>query len=461
MIAAVTLRRRLAVVAPAAVALAALGTVAEGFVTYAQDARWPGDTAHLLLSTDTLPAGGAARRVLEESCADWSDVDGSAFTFTLGEGDDAAALDHADRVSGVAFSPSVQAGVLGVTYTRDWRDRRLEADILFNDAVAWDTSGQPEWWQYDLGSTARHELGHALGLRHSDAGCAALMGGACGAPGVVRPLRDDDREGVRYLYPGPAAPPVPPPPSAPASGVDWRVTALQIPGGRLSPGQAFAVSYAVENGGGAAAPQAPPVVVLFSPDRTLSAGDAVLSTQGAQAGPFAAGQGFTRRAFVQVPAAAAPGRYWVGVWIDPHDAVAEADEANNRSAVEVEVTRRPTGVNWSVRSVRLDRPVVARGDTLTVRWDTVNAGSTSAAATPDAGLFASLNDTITVHDVRVSTERGLTGVLPPGAVVPQRATFLVSLTPGTYHLGVVVDPDGAIAEDDEDDNAAAVEFEVR
>ncbi len=73
----------------------------------------------------------------------------------------------------------------------------VEADIVFNDNVAWDVydgplrSGRP-----DFRRVATHELGHVLGLEHED-DSPALMNSAIS--GIYAP-NDDDRNGVSALY---------------------------------------------------------------------------------------------------------------------------------------------------------------------------------------------------------------------------------------------------------------------
>jgi hypothetical protein len=69
---------------------------------------------------------------------------------------------------------------------------------------------------YDLQAVLTHELGHLLGLGHSDDAHATMF--ASTAPGELtqRDPNDDDRAGVAWLYP-PVSPPIPAAPSVPAS----------------------------------------------------------------------------------------------------------------------------------------------------------------------------------------------------------------------------------------------------
>jgi matrixin len=95
----------------------------------------------------------------------------------------------------------------------------LDADIYFNPSSAQTTYATPQALAatptaYDLESVLTHELGHLLGFSHS-AIWGAIMFPFAPAPGTFSgmrpttvqpdaPLGDDDRSGLRVLYPDPA-----------------------------------------------------------------------------------------------------------------------------------------------------------------------------------------------------------------------------------------------------------------
>jgi hypothetical protein len=95
----------------------------------------------------------------------------------------------------------------------------LDADIYFNPSDSNTTYATPQALptapnSYDLESLLTHEMGHFLGFSHS-AVWSAIMFPFAPAPGTIAgtrptgqqpdaPLGDDDRTGLRVLYPNPA-----------------------------------------------------------------------------------------------------------------------------------------------------------------------------------------------------------------------------------------------------------------
>lgn len=79
----------------------------------------------------------------------------------------------------------------------------LDADIAFNPAFQWSTSG--ETGKYDIQSVLTHEIGHFLGLDHSPLISSVMV--PFGALGLAdqRTLLYDDIAGVSEIYPGAAA----------------------------------------------------------------------------------------------------------------------------------------------------------------------------------------------------------------------------------------------------------------
>ncbi len=75
----------------------------------------------------------------------------------------------------------------------------LDADIIFNGSYPW--SLQPSGQQYDIEGTATHEIGHLLGLDHTQSPGATMFPTA--SPGICpcRALKQDDVAGVCAIYP--------------------------------------------------------------------------------------------------------------------------------------------------------------------------------------------------------------------------------------------------------------------
>jgi matrixin len=203
------------------------------------DRRWDTMLGANILTTRGFPGGAEAevQGVIQDSFAAWAGVAGSALTpssyaplGSTSSGNSCAATDGLNTICfaqddsfspGVlAFTRVVTADVIGQTLgakTALFIGQILDADVELNPAVAFATPGalaaNPA--AYDLESILIHELGHTLGFAESPVVGAAMFPFAP-APGTFlgarptpaapdAPLADDDRAGVRVVYPGPAA----------------------------------------------------------------------------------------------------------------------------------------------------------------------------------------------------------------------------------------------------------------
>jgi hypothetical protein len=119
----------------------------------------------------------------------------------------------------LAFTTSVTSDILGEHFgskTSSFIGQIFDADVLFNPAVTFATPSALTATAYDLESVLTHELGHFFGFSHS-AVLRAMMYPFAPDKGTFRgirptqtkpdaPLADDDRAGLRVMYPNPSDP---------------------------------------------------------------------------------------------------------------------------------------------------------------------------------------------------------------------------------------------------------------
>ncbi|HKR02985.1 MAG TPA: matrixin family metalloprotease, partial [Pyrinomonadaceae bacterium] len=152
---------------------------------------------------------GAVRRAL----ARWSQAAGVQFVESSssalsispsGAGDQVSLITVADTMDNRAvFNSPDRTGRTRVFYDPQ-TGAIMEADVVINPAAQFSTDGTVG--TYDLEATLTHEIGHVLGLEHSD-DVGAAMQPRQGTNGLYeqaalspRTLSDDDRAGAHALY---------------------------------------------------------------------------------------------------------------------------------------------------------------------------------------------------------------------------------------------------------------------
>jgi hypothetical protein len=172
--------------------------------------HWPGPNPmgeDYLVNVNTSDVSpDAALQAIQSAASRWTNVSGADFEFTYG-GPSTATDKGNNNKNDIMWQDNGNTGVLGTTWIWYWTGSNeiFEADMVINDYYQWDTSGSPASNEFDLESVALHEFGHYLHLGH-DTDQNAVMYPSIAAGTVKRTLYQNDIDGIRFIYPGPANP---------------------------------------------------------------------------------------------------------------------------------------------------------------------------------------------------------------------------------------------------------------
>ncbi|MGE0709388.1 MAG: CARDB domain-containing protein [Planctomycetota bacterium] len=220
----------------------------------------------------------------------------------------------------------------------------------------------------------------------------------------------------------------------------------------VTAGETLEVTLALENGGLRASGRS--TCRLY-----LSRNDAI-TRYDRELGSFelaglSAGRGRSETLRAQVPAGFEAGDWYVGVLLDTEGEVAETSEDDNAvradSLLEVHA---PAGIDLAAEALTPATRTVTAGDTLRLTRTIKNLGS-AASGTFRYALVLSNNQTISSSDPELS--RASVSSLAPGA----ESTATVSVTipagtqPGTYWVGLRVDPDRQVNQTQTNNDALA------
>jgi predicted Zn-dependent protease len=133
----------------------------------------------------------------------WTDKTGINAANSEGDGTSLLTIASApENLASFAGEANELAGRTRVFFTK--RGFLSEADIALNPHQQFSTDGSAE--TFDLQATVTHEIGHLLGLSHTDVLGATMhpqqgKNGIYGLPAFApRTLSDDDRAGIRMIY---------------------------------------------------------------------------------------------------------------------------------------------------------------------------------------------------------------------------------------------------------------------
>jgi serralysin len=218
-------------------------------------------------------------------------------------------------------------------------------------------------------------------------------------------------------------------------------------GARGSQPRSFTVYNAVRNVG---TDVVGPFSVGFylSNDTAITTADTLIGTR-VYSGLAAGEAGPDENTAVTVPSSVPGGTWYVGMIIDPADAVAELDEVNNVAWDPFGVTLAglPDLAVWG-----FNPPSGLQPRTFTVYNAVKNAGDAPAGAFT-AGFYLSGDAAITTADTLVGT-RSYAGLAGGEAGAPEQTALSVpaSIPAGTYYLGMIIDAADVVDERYEDNN---------
>ncbi|HAK60875.1 MAG TPA: hypothetical protein DCO77_10905 [Nitrospiraceae bacterium] len=164
-----------------------------------------------------------------------------------------------------------------------------------------------------------------------------------------------------------------------------------------------------------------------------------------------AGESFSSTIEVMVPVNMIPGIYYLGAIVDYREEQIEADEYNNSMAGNQIDVNGPDLTMTEVSSF----PATAQvGGSITVS-DTVKNIGLGTADRFDVSFYLTANATLGDLDDRELRGRTVYGLLSNGSSSGNTTVTipLYNVTPGTYYIGAIADPQDAVKEEDETNNS--------
>ena len=142
------------------------------------------------------PVAGSA--ILSNVMDVWNGVPTSNFAFTMGSTNVCPSLvkecgSENDQENGFGWVEIKQPHTLGVTYYDTDLPGEIDIVLSTNKRISWNTDGT----NYDVFTVVLHELGHGLGLGHSEVSAAVMY---ATYHGEMSGLHSDDECGVKELY---------------------------------------------------------------------------------------------------------------------------------------------------------------------------------------------------------------------------------------------------------------------
>ena len=188
-----------------ALVLAVLGDTSSvlAFVRVESNAKWQNQPVPYKISVLGLPSSsnGSEFVAIQKAFETWQDIPTSTIEFSYQGTTEIQSGGH-DGTNLITFqdtSFSFASGAIAVTISTTASGRFLDADILFNPALRFSTSGDSD--AFDIQAIATHEIGHFLGLDHTAIVSATMNPTGSRGDLFPRVLKSDDIIGASVIYP--------------------------------------------------------------------------------------------------------------------------------------------------------------------------------------------------------------------------------------------------------------------
>jgi hypothetical protein len=174
-----------------------------GFVRSGSNAKWQSLPVSYKINVLGLPSSTNASEfgAVQKAFDTWQAIPTSTIAFSYQGTTDITNAGN-DGTNVISFRDNdypFSSGTIAVTVSTTSAQSVLDADIVFNPALSFSTSGTAD--AFDIQSIATHEIGHFLGLDHTAIVSATMN--PTGSPGSfhARFLASDDTIGASAVYP--------------------------------------------------------------------------------------------------------------------------------------------------------------------------------------------------------------------------------------------------------------------
>jgi len=238
------------------------------------------------------------------------------------------------------------------------------------------------------------------------------------------------------------------------NGPDLIITRASINTTTWVDGTSLVVEAEVANQGDATA--GPSTAALYlSTNTIISTFDALLDA--ASTPSIASGSSDTVTFRYTVDASAlglSSGTYYLGILPDYTNQVSESNETNNDDFSVQSIVLTASKPDLTISSVSINDTEWVDGDSVTVSYTVKNDGASEAASSSTA-IYLSKNINISSDDTKLATVS--TAAIAAGGSLNGNSTFTVdvstlSLSNGTYYIGVIPDDGSTVSELNEDNN---------